>query len=169
MGEIQHSLSPHSHRKLIGTAIKDEKDVKPKVKMKEEIDITVNTRRKNRKWPTDARLVHVDRTPCSTECMKTHKDDSEDDTMLNKSVKVTYGRNSLDGVPPKAKPNSPVKIFPYILTPGTETDTLNDRENTSETMDTGSNDIPLHGVPVRETEQGCSKDLDSHIDSVSAD
>ena len=91
MGEIQHSLSPLSNRKLIGTAIKDEKDVKPKIKMEEEIDFTVNTRRKNRKWPTDARLVHVDCTPCSTECMKTHKDDSEDETELNKSVKVTYG------------------------------------------------------------------------------
>ena len=45
-GETQHSLSPLANRKLIGTAIKDEKDVKPKIKNEQEIDFTVNTRRK---------------------------------------------------------------------------------------------------------------------------
>ena len=169
MGEIQHSLSPLSHRKLIGTAIKDEKDVKPKIKTEEEIDITVNTRRKNTKWPTDARLVHVDRTPCSTECMKTHKDDSEDDTMVNKSVKATYGQKSLEGVPPKEKHISPVNKISDTPTPSTETDLPNDKETTSEIMDTGSDDIPLHGVPVKETDQRDSKDLDSKIDSAPTD
>ena len=43
LGEIQHSLSPHSHRKLIGTAIKDEKEEKPRIKAEEEVDYTVNT------------------------------------------------------------------------------------------------------------------------------
>ena len=87
LGELQHSLSPHSHRKLIGTAIKDEKEEKPKIKAEEEVDYTVNTQRKNKKWPTDARLVHLDRTPCSTECIKTHKDsDDEMPTELNKTV-----------------------------------------------------------------------------------
>ena len=96
LGEMQHSLSPNSARKLIGTAIKEEHDEKPRVKTEKEIDMTVNTRRKNRKWPTDARLVHVDRTPCSTECLKTHKDDTDDETPteLNKSVKAMYGETN---------------------------------------------------------------------------
>ena len=38
----------------------------------------VNTRGKNKTWPKDAKLVHVDRTPCSKECMKTHSDDDND-------------------------------------------------------------------------------------------
>ena len=141
--------------------------MKPKVKTEEEIDITVNTRRKNRKWPTDARLVHVDRTPCSTKCMKTHKDDSDDDTVVNKSVKATYGQKPLDGVPPKSKPT-----LPGDITPGTSTSTVeihHDNVSTSETMEIGPNDDPLNGVPLKETDQCVAKDLDSQTESVSTE
>ena len=167
MGEIQHSLSPLANRKLIGTAIKDEKDVKPKIKKEEEIDTTVNTRRKNRKWPTDARLVHVDRTPCSTECMKTHKDDSDDDTVVNKSVKATYGQKTLKGVPPHVVPT--VNTTPTASTSCTESNELNDNEVTSETTETGTEDTPLQGVPSKETPQSDIKNSDSRIDSASMD
>ena len=44
IGEVQHSLSPLANRKLIGTAIKEEKDEKPKVKTDKDIDLTVITR-----------------------------------------------------------------------------------------------------------------------------
>ena len=147
VGELQHSLSPLANRKLIGTAIKDEKDVKPKIKKEQEIDFTVNTRRKNRKWPTDARLVHVDHTPCSIECMKTHKDDSDEDTVVNKNVKATYGQQSLNGVPPQGTTtNAPTNV--------TETNLHNENGLVSETT-------TLHGVPIKETMQRDPKTLDS--------
>ena len=101
-GELQRSVSPKFIRKLIGTYVKDETDdkddVKRKIKIKEEEELRqnqVNTQRKNKSWPTDARLVHVDRTPCSEECMKTHSDDSEPE--LNKEGTKTYGKpNSIN-------------------------------------------------------------------------
>ena len=157
VGEIQHRLSPLANRKLIGTAIKDEKDVKPKIKNEEDIDFTVNTRRKNRKWPTDARLVHVDRTPCSIECMKIHTDDSEDDTVVNKSVKAIYGQKSLEGVPPQGKPTSAPKS-------GMDENEFNENNSTTETRETA-----LQGVPAKETPQCELKVSDSQTDSVTMD
>ena len=87
-GELQRSVSPKFTRKLIGTVIKQE-DKKPKVKLEE--DFSRNTRRQNKSWPKDAKLVHLDRTPCSEECMKTHPDDDDVPASLNKSIKETYG------------------------------------------------------------------------------
>ena len=97
-GELQRSVSPKFTRKLIGTAIKQE-DKKPKVKLEE--DFSRNTRRLNRSWPKDAKLVHLDRTPCSEECMKSHPDDDDVPASLNKSIKVTYGNQNkeLQAVP----------------------------------------------------------------------
>ena len=111
-GELQRSVSPEFTRKLIGTCvtIKDEKEEKSalKIKIKEEEESRmnqVNTRGKDRSWPKDAKLVHIDRTPCSQECMKTHSDDDNVDPVLNKISSKTYGKaasvtqESLPGVP----------------------------------------------------------------------
>ena len=104
-GELQRSASPEVTRKLIGTYIKDKvKDENEgkmilKLQIKEEEERTmnqVNTRRKNKSWPKDARLVHVDRTPCSEECMKTHSDEDSVEPVLNKSSVKTYGKSSTE-------------------------------------------------------------------------
>ena len=103
-GELQKSVSPKFTRKLIGIYVKDENDekeaVQRKIKIKEEEEQKqnqVNTRRKNKSWPKDARLVHVDRTPCSEECMKTHSDDGE--PVLNKDSTKTYGKSNTTDTP----------------------------------------------------------------------
>ena len=59
--------SPNTRAKLIGTAIKIETAVKKEDEVKKEP--IVNTRRSDRLWPKSARLVHLDRTPCSEECI----------------------------------------------------------------------------------------------------
>ena len=57
--------SPNTRAKLIGTAIKIEMAVKKEDEVKKEP--IVNTQRSDRSWPKSARLVHLDRTPCSEE------------------------------------------------------------------------------------------------------
>ena len=59
--------SPNTRAKLIRTAIKIEMAVKKEGEVKKEP--IVNTRRSDRLWPKSARLVHLDRTPCSEECI----------------------------------------------------------------------------------------------------
>ena len=66
-----------------GTAIKNE-DKKPDVELSEtemkRIEKRNKERNKHKKWPHDAKLVHIDGTSCSLECMKTsdyHKDMDE--------------------------------------------------------------------------------------------
>ena len=61
--------------KVIGTAIKNEnKEEKPVIKLEESemrrIEAKNKERNKNKKWPHDARLVHIDGTACSPDCMK---------------------------------------------------------------------------------------------------
>ena len=58
--------SPNTRAKLIGMAIKLE-PVKKEDDVKKEL--IVNTRRLDRSWPKSAKLVHLDRTPCSGECI----------------------------------------------------------------------------------------------------
>ena len=64
---LQCIASPNTRAKLIGTAIKIEMAVKKEDEVKKEP--IVNTRRSDRSWPKSARLVHLDRTPCSEECI----------------------------------------------------------------------------------------------------
>ena len=59
--------SPNTRAKLIGTAIKVEPVVKKEDDVKKEP--IVNTQRADRSWLKSARLVHLDRTPCSEECI----------------------------------------------------------------------------------------------------
>ena len=59
--------SPNTRAKLIGTAIKIETAVKKEDEVKKEP--IVNTRKSDRSWPKSARLVHLDRTLCSEECI----------------------------------------------------------------------------------------------------
>ena len=59
--------SPNTRAKLISTAIKVEPAVKKEDDVKKEP--IVNTRRADRSWPKSAKLVHLDRTPCSEECI----------------------------------------------------------------------------------------------------
>ena len=64
---LQHMASPNTRAKLIRTAIKVESAVKKEDEVKKEQ--IVNTRRAHRLWPKSARLVHLDRIPCSSECI----------------------------------------------------------------------------------------------------
>ena len=64
---LQCMASPNTRAKLIGTAIKIETAVKKEDEVKKEP--IVNTRRSDRSWPKSARLVHLDRKPCSEECI----------------------------------------------------------------------------------------------------
>ena len=149
-GELQCSVSPEFTRKLIGTyvKVKDENEEKSKLKLKikeeeECIMSQVNTRGKDKSWPKDARLVHVDRTPCSQECMKTHSDDDNVEPVPNKKSSKTYGKPStviqrtLTGVPD----GRPTKT--------TFTDGQQESADTN-IEDTGSDNItdkPLPAVP----------------------
>ena len=63
---LQRMASPNTRAKLIGTAIKVEPVKKEDDVKKEPI---VNTQRLDRSWPKSAKLVHLDRTPCSDECI----------------------------------------------------------------------------------------------------
>ena len=75
---------PNTVSKLIGTAIKIESDVKLEMDSAVKMEPTVNTRRKDKSWPSTAKLVHLDRTPCSEECIVSEhfgrKPDFPDDT-----------------------------------------------------------------------------------------
>ena len=64
---LQRMASPNTRAKLIGTAIKVEPAVKKEDDVKKEP--IVNTQRLDRSWPKSAKLVHLDRTPCSEECI----------------------------------------------------------------------------------------------------
>ena len=64
---LQHMASPNTRAKLIGTAIKIETAVKKEDEVKKEP--IVNTWRSDRLWPKSARVVHLDRTQCSGECI----------------------------------------------------------------------------------------------------
>ena len=67
-------------QKVMGTAIKNEqKEEKPVIELNESemrrIEAKNKERNKNKKWPDDARLVHIDGTPCSRDCMKNSDSD----------------------------------------------------------------------------------------------
>ena len=64
---LQRMASPNTRAKLIGIAIKIEMAVKKEDEVKKEP--IVNTQRSDRSWPKSARLVHLDRTLCSEECI----------------------------------------------------------------------------------------------------
>ena len=59
--------SPNTRARLLGMAIKIESTVKTEDNIKKEP--MVNTRRVDKSWPKAAKLVHLDRTPCSDECI----------------------------------------------------------------------------------------------------
>ena len=84
--EAQHKIQTENRtRSVLGTAIKDEeKEENPGVKLEEDemrcIEARNKERNKHKKWPDDARLVHIDSTACSLDCMKNsdyHKDIDE--------------------------------------------------------------------------------------------
>ena len=151
-GELQRSVSPKFTRKLIGTVIKEEGETKPNIKKEE--DLSRNTRRANRSWPTDAKLVHVDRTPCSEECMRTHPDDDEPALTLNKSIKETNGPESreLHGVPAPSATVIGNKEFSSADENMDNAKTVCDmREDTCENSETTGPE--LQGVPDKSTTQ----------------
>ena len=89
--QLSQSAPPGIRRKLIGTCIKEE-DKKPKIEQVEKREeefyqeelAKLQQRKKNintkNKWPVDAKLVHIDGSQCSKECMQTsryHMDPSE--------------------------------------------------------------------------------------------
>ena len=162
-GELQKSVSPKFTRKLIGIYVKDEKDekeeVKRKIKIKEEEEQKqnqVNTRRKNKSWPKDARLVHVDRTPCSEDCMQTHSDDG--DPVLNKESAKTYGKTkSTNTLALQGVQNKNAKK----LDEETESEKSGNRENLEENP---NSDITLPAVPDTATEGNPSPGEDKETD-----
>ena len=86
--------SPNTRAKLIGTAIKIETAVKKEDEVKKEP--IVNTRRSDRLWPKSARVVHLDRTPCSGECIANDHYGKYPDFQDNNTTKprVTASRNN---------------------------------------------------------------------------
>ena len=58
------------------TKTETEGKVKTKEKVKQEP--LVNTRCLDRSWPKDTRLVHLDRSPCSEDCMANNHDGKYD-------------------------------------------------------------------------------------------
>ena len=64
---LQRMASPNARVKLIGTAMKIEDAVKEEDTVKKEP--VVNTWRSDRSWLKSPKLVHLDRTPCSDECI----------------------------------------------------------------------------------------------------
>ena len=146
-GELQCSVSPDYRCRLIGMVVKDEKENKPKVK--EEEDQSRNTRRSNRSWPKDARLVHVDRTPCSETCMRTHPDDDDIPTTTNTSIEKTDGMTNkeLQGVPVTSPNDSEtLETVKPNITPSDDDELLtNVNKSIKETY--GTKNKKLHGVP----------------------
>ena len=92
--QLNQSAPPGTTRKLIGTYVKEE-DKKPKVEMSEgemrEIEKRNKIENRKRQWPTDAKLVHIDGTLCSEECMRTSRyhQDVDDLQELNVATTVT--------------------------------------------------------------------------------
>ena len=81
-------------QKVLGTLIKNEdKEEKPDIKLEESemrrIEAKNKERNKHKKWPHDARLVHIDGTTCSLECMKNsdyHKEmDEQEFNRINRN------------------------------------------------------------------------------------
>ena len=72
--QLQQSAPPGKLRTIIGTAVKEE-DKKPKLEndlYEQEIrrlDALNRSKNKKKPWPTDAKLVHIDGTNCSSTCM----------------------------------------------------------------------------------------------------
>ena len=64
---LQCMASPNTRAKLIGTAMKIEDAVKEEDTVKKEP--VVNMRRSDCSWLKSPKLVHLDRTPCSDECI----------------------------------------------------------------------------------------------------
>ena len=85
--------------------------------------------------------------------MKTHKDDSDEDTVVNKSVKATYGQQTLNGVPPQGNDTSAPNN-------GMEKNLSNDTESTIEARKT-----TLQGEPTKETKQCDPKTTDPETKS----
>ena len=84
----------------------------------EEGDTIVNTRKKNKSWPKDARLVHVDRTPCSTECMQQHPDNNDQPFCLNKEDSVkTYNKEKCTTAMQNTETNDKLKNNNEAKTP----------------------------------------------------
>ena len=82
--QLAQSAPPGIKRTIIGSCIKEE-DKKPKIELVEkhenefyqnEIRKLQQNKQKQRnknKWPSDAKLVHIDGSQCSDECMKTSR------------------------------------------------------------------------------------------------
>ena len=104
--QLQKSAPPGKLRTIIGTAVKEEEeDKKPKLEndlYEQEIkrlDALNRSKNKKKPWPTEAKLVHIDGTNCSSTCMndptsKYHSDnilelqDATLDTTVNNAEKT---------------------------------------------------------------------------------
>ena len=112
-----------------GTAVKTEdREEKPAVKLEESemrrIEAKNKERNKHKKWPHDARLVHIDGTACSLDCMKNsdyHKemDEIEFDRVNSQKQqeKLTVATVTLNTKVTDNNKNSPNSSdLPFILT-----------------------------------------------------
>ena len=80
--------SLNTRARLLGTAIKIESTVKTEEDIKKEP--MVNTRGVDKSWPKAAKLVHLDRTPCSDVCIANdhygRQPDFPDDNLTEQQV-----------------------------------------------------------------------------------
>ena len=130
-------------------AVKQE-DKKPKVKDEEEEEelrkIEARNRRigANKKWPTDARLVHIDGTECSEHCMQTsiyHKDPEEIASEKEKSVCIENNEKAQelrDATENKASSEAELDVATPPTNSANETncDNMTDQEITSDLNET---------------------------------
>ena len=112
-------------QKVIRTAIKNEdKEEKPVIKLEESemrlIEAKNKERNKNKKWPHDARLVHIDSTACSLDCMKNsdyHKEmDEIEFNRINRQKqqeKLTVATLTLNSNATDNNTNSPTSVHQH--------------------------------------------------------
>ena len=141
----------HKTRSVLGIAIKEEdKETKPKVKLEEEEMRRIETRNKelnkHKKWPKDARLVHMDGTACSVECMKNsdyHKDIEESEyhrinqqRQQEKLTATTPEGNITDDVAGASQCNEANPDQTLMNKTGTQSDDMHiEKENTETILD----------------------------------
>ena len=155
---------------VLGTVIKDEeKEKKPNIKLEEEEIKRIEARNKeinkHKKWPDDARLVHIDGTQCSLECMKSsdyHKDiDETEYNRINqqrqheKLIGATLGNNPCNDNTPTSACNDVTSEQNVTSKTGTQVGVIqDDHENREKTLDVATPDHNLTEETVR-CDTGC--------------
>ena len=188
--QLSQNAPPGVKRKLIGTYIKEE-DKKPKIESvqqredefyQSEIAKLQQKRKKEkdkRKWPKDAKLIHIDGSKCSQECMKTSRYHLDPTDMQQYSVNLPPNEDPRNtrpmGLTPKEKghnqekPTSTEQTNESIDLPTQRSEQLelcgatseNDASNEINSTPQPPNsqtDSPIHDTSQLELEGATSKD-----------